>query len=136
MIPKSLKQFLVYCFLLFAHFVNLIQGNNNNKKNNFVFKKQNSTFFSRRQVVYVNKLMRNRKGERGEKNKGKRKERKGRKEGRGQMDKKLEQKHSKLIYVIKLSLNLPFQFYLPSLPPTHSVLQVIGLVVTILRISN
>lgn len=52
------------------------------------------------------------------------------------MDKKLEQKHSKLIYVIKLSLNLPFQFYLPSLPPTHSVLQVIGLVVTILRISN
>ena len=82
--------------------------------------------------------MRRRKGEekKKNKNKGKRKERKGRKEGRGQMDKKPKQKYSKLIYVIKLSFNLPFQFYLSSLPPTHSVFQLVGLVVTILRISN
>lgn len=69
MILKSSKQ------LIYAHFVNLVQGIKKEKKN-FVFKKQNSTFFFMEKVIYVNKLIRKRKGERKEKKTQRKEERK------------------------------------------------------------
>lgn len=49
------------------------------------------------------------KNEKKERRKEKRKKRwEGKEGGRGQMDRKYEQKHSMLTYVIKLSFNLPF----------------------------